>query len=61
MATKTKAKIKRKQRPLTWAEMLYGKEEVERRWKRAQGLLKGRIPKDPVAWQRKMRRDRKII
>lgn len=39
---------------------LYSKREIDKRWKKARGLLRGRLPKNPVAWQRQMRKDRAV-
>ena len=36
-------------------------EERLRRLRKARGILKGKGPKNIVAWQRRMRKDRKII
>jgi hypothetical protein len=40
---------------------LYSKQEIDKRWKKIRGLLRGRGPKNPVAWQRQMRKDRTIV
>ncbi|MFH1354166.1 MAG: hypothetical protein ABIH36_02665 [bacterium] len=39
-------------------ELVYGTGNVLGVWRRLKGLLVGKGPKDPVAWQRRMRRDR---
>ncbi len=58
MKEKTKRKTRTtKREKQTPAEALHGVKWVERQWKAAQGLLKGKNPKDPIAWQRKIRKE----
>lgn len=42
-------------------ELLHSTSAVLRRWRKLRGRLRGRGPKDPIAWQRRVRHDRSIL